>query len=79
MSKPFRLGSDAGKEPVREQFVPPAPPKIVREAAEQGKTVQRVIAENRAPEHPTPKGQPKSADELPWPAVDEGRKPMRLD
>jgi (2Fe-2S) ferredoxin len=90
MGKPFKVTSpgDAGigrnPDGTFTRVVPPSPPQIVRKSIEEGKPVERVIEENRSPEHPIPKGGPKNAaDEIPWPEAgpfnDANKSPMRLD
>jgi hypothetical protein len=44
------------------------PPQVVRKSSDEGITIDKVIAANRAPEHARPRGAPPSeANEIPWP------------
>lgn len=88
--KPFRVdapgpsATDIGRMPDGKftRFQPPGPPRIVRESSERGVDVDVVIGENRAPEHPSPKGSPPGSQEIPWPPAgpinDANKKPMRV-
>lgn len=89
MGKSFKITSDPQPAVYRGEkgrfttrVVPPAPPQIVRQAAERGVEVNKVIEENRSPEHPTPPGKPNAGEEIPWPAAgpynDANKKPMNV-
>lgn len=90
MTKPFKLTQPPGDPGVVRapdgkfaRVVPPSPPEIVRRSSDQGIDVAKIVADNRAPEHPIPKGAPQNEpNEIPWgPAGrynDANRPPMRL-
>lgn len=61
-----------------------SPPEIVRRSREQGADAARVLAENRAAEHPRPAGAPPTAPgEVLWPELgpsfnEAGKAPFRV-
>lgn len=85
MGKPFKIDGSGPARDITGRFArpeTPSPTEIAKRAESTGSTVFEVGNENKAPEHVTPKGSPKSGEEIPWPAAgptnDANKKPFKL-
>lgn len=89
MGKPFRItqptndqARDDGGRFMPRQPVAPAPPQVVDSARAAGRSVDKQVADERVPDHPTddagrtPSG--GNREQNPWPPAQLGHKPMRV-
>ena len=86
MGKPFQLTQDQPTRDPNGRFMPrqpvaPAPPQIVDESRSKGISVDRMVAIDRVPDHPTDDVKVPGApnrEQNPWPPASTGHKPMRV-